>query len=403
MHKLFEVFIGILIALFFLVGRWGFSRLLTDESTVSFLTQPRYWIGFILMIFLFIPLRGYKKSTYENYRPTHYVTIFSFIFLSYMVVTGFWSPWKDESVNKIYEIILLIIIILVLHRWSVYGGLKHIRQTFWITLSILCIFLAISSFLSLIRVSFDIYRISVLGGGPNALGRNMGFLCLACLMFTRQSRYTYVFLIITVFAYLLVILTGSRGALIATTIAIVVYMMINDIHIKYVLSTMIFSGLLGFIILFFTPLGTAITNILEYRVGSLLIDQYYDSGRSLIYEEALQISNENLIFGVGLAGFSTYTSISYPHNLELEALTEGGMIGLLLLLLLLFIYMSQILGHFKTVHKTTFAAFILAFVFSQFSGDLFDTRTLFILMILSFNPIETTATDQYLDSIITST
>jgi len=44
-----QLFVGMLIGLFFIVGRWNFSRL-SDSGESSLLSQPRMWICLILLI-----------------------------------------------------------------------------------------------------------------------------------------------------------------------------------------------------------------------------------------------------------------------------------------------------------------------------------------------------------------
>lgn len=100
--------------------------------------------------------------------------------------------------------------------------------------------------------------------------------------------------------------------------------------------------------------------------------------------EALKISKElffvHPVFGVGFGGFRSYNNFSeivkYPHNIFLEMAVEGGVVGLLVLWVLLFIL-------FKYTYRYSRLAFIFllfSFFLTMFSKELSNQGSLWIFL-----------------------
>ena len=68
-----------------------------------------------------------------------------------------------------------------------------------------------------------------------------------------------------------------------------------------------------------------------------------DEGRLLLYVEALNMFNDNTMFGIGFGGFEHYTFSDqpWPHNFILEILCESGLFGLISLSILVYIYFTR--------------------------------------------------------------
>jgi O-antigen ligase len=92
---------------------------------------------------------------------------------------------------------------------------------------------------------------------------------------------------------------------------------------------------------------------------------------------------EDPLIGAGLSAFSIRTGDVYPHNVFLEIFAEGGCIGLLLFLAMLGATGLMFWQHRDTLNTAAVAAFVLILVASQFSGDLYDSRGLFLFPILA--------------------
>jgi O-antigen ligase len=109
----------------------------------------------------------------------------------------------------------------------------------------------------------------------------------------------------------------------------------------------------------------------------------YLSGRGSLYASALELGRDYPVGGAGLAAFPALGLGVYPHNLFLETFCEGGGMGLVLLLLLLLTFGASVWRRRRALEGTCLAAVVLVLVGSQVSGDLYDSRGLFLLMVLT--------------------
>jgi hypothetical protein len=75
----------------------------------------------------------------------------------------------------------------------------------------------------------------------------------------------------------------------------------------------------------------------------------------------------------------------YPHNLMLESFAEGGAVGAGLLLLGLTIACGRFMRRRHVYDEFSVAGFALSLVTSQFSGDLFDSRGVFLFLVLALS------------------
>ena len=95
---------------------------------------------------------------------------------------------------------------------------------------------------------------------------------------------------------------------------------------------------------------------------------------------ALAIFMSNPIVGVGLGGFHYVSGIIYPHNFFLELLSETGLIGTTLAMLLLFLPLSrcgQGLLHINASNQFIFLILLGTAVRVMFSSDLTESIELF--------------------------
>ena len=126
------------------------------------------------------------------------------------------------------------------------------------------------------------------------------------------------------------------------------------------------------------------TIVFQQRIIKMTFEKGDDSGRQELYSQAWRLGLAAPAFGVGLGGFHTVNPIGdYPHNLFLETFAEGGLVGVALLT-------SFLIGGFRHLPSDrrgdpgvlTWTGFVTLFVACQFSGDIFDSRLLFILPVL---------------------
>jgi O-antigen ligase len=124
-----------------------------------------------------------------------------------------------------------------------------------------------------------------------------------------------------------------------------------------------------------------------------------NSQRISLAIHALRLFHENKIFGSGWGNFQ-YFGITdfpdqelgyyvYPHNVFLEFLSQGGLIGFLLLALLLISIFLRIYRNLEySLQVPVFSLYALGLLFaSNFGGDYYDFFSLFFLTIFLDNTV----------------
>ncbi len=132
-------------------------------------------------------------------------------------------------------------------------------------------------------------------------------------------------------------------------------------------------------------MGAMISRAVEYRIVWLTIEGYA-SCRDILYEKAIELAHRSPAWGVGLGGFAAITGWAYPHNIFLEFLCEGGVIALLLFAAAMVAFAAASWRNRGMLDVTSLAAFVVMFVASQFSGNLYDSRSVFVLPVLAMAP-----------------
>jgi O-antigen ligase len=130
--------------------------------------------------------------------------------------------------------------------------------------------------------------------------------------------------------------------------------------------------------LLYTDAGHQAVEVFHGRIIQQTDEDRYLDGREDLWLTAIEMAGERPVFGWGLGGFVFY-NLTYPHNVFLEALVAGGLVGLLLLMVLLWASFSRILRNPRHLSRLQIAAFVLVLTAAQTSGDLFDSRGIFLL------------------------
>ncbi len=220
-----------------------------------------------------------------------------------------------------------------------YAGCRHnikagVKSGLVIGITITCLYA-----LNQLRLHPDT-RIVGLFAHPNHLGTMMNLVLPFFLYyFAKSSRITerLLFALTTFIGFLCLYLSGSRGALAAFIISLMI-----SIFITFILfhKTLLFKRY--FIPLFITLMSIAIASGALYNLQKSRIDAWNESGgeRLLMYNASYEMWVDNPITGVGLANWKeNYYSPKYhpmagkeknldmPHNMFLYFLSTAGIIG----------------------------------------------------------------------------
>ena len=275
---------------------------------------------------------------------------------------------------------------------------------------LLFLFLAVSSFLALLAVlgqaisaNNDSGRLSVLGGGPIIFSRWMGLGILILVLMPKFRKYKVRYLIIVLF-FILSISSGSRGPVLTLFLVLCLFLFLN--FRRYFLKFIILFCFL-FSLITFTDISKEVGKLgrverILMNFSSKGIAKKSTGTRERLIQGAVTVFKKYPL-GVGSGNWQDKSNeidtqnlmpLEYSHNIFLEVLNEYGII-LALVILMLFIYvfhlsymlMNKYYYNESSLYTLIFYALFYFFLNSLISGDINDTRLLFV--IISFILIKT--------------
>jgi O-antigen ligase len=210
--------------------------------------------------------------------------------------------------------------------------------------------------------------------------------------FSSTSWFGILFLS-SLFFYALINL-GGRGPVLATATALTIFYGVKCWQNSVSKSTIHCGVLTLFCILAYFILNGIFDHAgshFEQRVVPILAGQIDEAvnERFTYYQSALQIFFQHPFIGVGFGGWPISHGLEdvslHPHNIFLEILSETGLIGMALFLLMLVTVFRDIKVSFifSTFESTTVALLtIFSFINAQKTGDLHDNILLFFTLSL---------------------
>jgi O-antigen ligase len=407
--------LAIVLTVLFLVGRWNLQRLgvnpdavdfdqIVERSVATVLVEPRLWlviVGVILMVLMEMGASGDARAYSGRLESRTSVRIF-FVYSFYLVATIAWSP-NDNPFPAVADICLMLVTVLVVERAARY---EKFAEAFWLWLELLLIAIATFALFTQLflapAASADLPgRLSILGGGPNILGRFLGMLCL--LMVAQSLRHGGGLhwsvawrIVAAAVALILLLQTGSRGALTGLLVGLLALLVVRGVNVKLI-------GIGAFVILSFDYLFKVVLNAdtiesIDERWLVTTLEEGYLSARDLLLAEAYKLWLERPVFGGGLDSFEYYTLglDRYPHNLVMEMAQAGGIVAVLLLLAWI-IHVILNCWHGRN-HYTEIGVSMTALIFgcAMFSGDFYDSRLMFIFGVLAISSVDIGAPRQTL-------
>lgn len=363
--------LGVAMALFLLSGRWNLERVVAIDG--SALTAPRVWLVAAVLFVALMPLIRPRRDVVPP------VGLLAFV--GYFLMSALWAPDSHLASQKSVDLLVMTLGILSLRRLTSHVGIATTTHRLW------QVFAVTFGAFALVGLASSLLggggRLSVLGGGPNVYGRNMGVLFVVCLgAMLDQGRARGWPLAGVLVAGLLVVLTGSRGALGGTLVGVASLLFMRRIQPGRTALAVTFSATGLAALVQWTAVGRAALESFRERIIVLTFQQSYDSGRGPLRDAAFDMIMRKPWLGDGLNGFRARGHGVYPHNLELEALTDGGLVGLSMLGVALAIPLIAIAVRSRKVDPVTAAVFLLHLACAQVSGDFYDSRGVFLFGML---------------------
>lgn len=205
---------------------------------------------------------------------------------------------------------------------------------------------------------------------PNYVGAFIAPVPALMLIFKPiKNKFLTFLLICVVFASLIV--DGSRGALVSAMLPLVFYYFFKINGISKKIWTLLFVGIIVILTINLAP-----KILTEQSIDRLLMQSVGMDNRTSLWKAALGAFWDSPIIGQGI-GSSNYYAIfgggNHSHNLYIDILSTGGIIGAIFYLLILF---RATIGKSKNLLNM----FILAipFFLPQFFINGFNTMTMYL-------------------------
>jgi O-antigen ligase len=222
-------------------------------------------------------------------------------------------------------------------------------------------------------------RYSAFGGGPNVFVRVMVLAALGAV-FLAAARRRVLFLLTLPPLLLGAVLSGSRGGLLAGLVVVLLggASVLKKLPRGALALSVIGAGLT--LILVPKVLGTSTQEALTKRFVQQTVEQRYASDRGDILTGAIKLFEMHPFAGAGLDGY--YADIGhtlgydYPHNFVVASAAEGGLVGLILLLVAIWQFVSAARHQQPMPSEALFLLLAGGFVLfaGMFSGDYYDSR-----------------------------
>lgn len=306
-----------------------------------------------------------RSTGLRKLQPFHWLLL---AFLIWNGCTSFWSVDSDSTLFWTYRYVLMFGMTVML--WDMYRTKSQVEsglQAMVIGGYVLAIGTAVNFMLG---NKFYSGRYSALGFHPNDVGKIFAI----SIPFAWYMAYSNVkrnnFLRLLNFAYPLVttvalILSGSRGALVAC-IPAYLYLLWSfcrlSIWLKSLFSIVLVVACIGISQMDLTPQLNRLSTTLESASGDKL------TGRLDIWEAGWDVFSKHPILGIGAGAFPEATR-NYnvmkdqgeplpAHNTYLSVLTETGVIGFVIFMLILATVIRALLLFPKAVREVWAASFI---------------------------------------------
>lgn len=372
--------LGGLIALYFLIGRWNFARLASNYDTVTLFEQPRFWVLGVIAILAGLVFCSLRDRGLSRLRA---VDVALLSWMTYMLISATWAPDTELATEKAIEVGMLITaaVAIALIRSPATEG--DAMLGFWYALVMMG---AAMGLLALYMSTGG--RTFAPTGGPNIFGRNMGLVGVgAILLSTRSSTAAKLSLsIVVVLSAIWVVMCGSRGALLASGVAGLVLILTAQARLVTKAIAVIGFCVVGSVALLHTELGQTALEVFSHRILEQTVEKRYTASRDSLFSSAVELGLERPVAGWGLSGFRSH-SWTYPHNLFLETFAEGGLIGVSLLLFVFWTWWRTLRSNRQAFSGTTLASLALVVTAASFSGNIYDSRGVFVLLALSIEAL----------------
>ncbi|MEU4692642.1 O-antigen ligase family protein [Actinoplanes sp. NPDC023714] len=364
-----------------LAGRFTLTRLGLDVPVIN---DVRVLLYLLLIMCLLLESHRLGRTAAAG----GYAVLPIFGLLGYQILSASWAPSNAVTGPMIGDLAATAFLILVyyfLARWD----RDHItRMTLHLFHGAAWIyFLAAASG----RGHASNGRWAALGGGPNVFVRIMILGCITSLyLYVRSGQKIYWLAPIPAFMFG-ALASGSRGGMAALGITGAVALLAIRPKLRWNTIAKPLGFLVVLSIMVALTAGPVIAGFVQTRFVEATVGQGYTSDRDVLFAWALRLFWQRPLFGTGINGFHAIANLGegerYVHNLPLSVAAEGGFVGLALLgLAWLGLWHAYIRApRAERSLEARAASYCGIFIGASclFSGDYFDARIMWIMLVLA--------------------
>ncbi|MEU8243044.1 O-antigen ligase family protein [Actinoplanes missouriensis] len=308
--------------------------------------------------------------------------------LGYQILSASWAPSNAVTgpmIGDLAATAFLIMVYYFLARWDRDHVTRMTLHLFHIAAWVY--FLAAASG----RGHASNGRWAALGGGPNVFVRVMILGCITSLyLYARSGQKLYWLAPIPAFLFG-ALASGSRGGMAALGITAVVAVLAIRPSLRWNKIAKPLGFLVVLSIMVALTAGPVIADFVQTRFVEATVGQGYTSDRDVLFSWALRLFWQRPLLGTGINGFHAIANLGegerYVHNLPLSVAAEGGFVGLSLLGLAWFGLWHAYIRTPRAERSLEARASAYCGIYiggtSLFSGDYFDARIMWIMLVLA--------------------
>ena len=366
---------------FYIVLLQNIYLYLTDLTMTRFMLMAFYSIPFI--VFIIQALLGRKYTYYLD----SYIFFIIVFYIMLMASALFISSYTSYGLEKLMYFTISIYGCFILHGVITKSSeIKLIIKGYQIFSIILLLFSLVTFYDERLNLGkYFMGRFSTLGINPIWISRYFSYGIIVNIYFILKNKRNFLlsllYILLSGFYLYFMFLSGSRGPLLGMILAVIVFSVLYfRLNIKKILITILIIYLAFTIVHSFVKEGTD-------RISGNRNSASSDNARIIAQVNAYELFTRNIVTGSGFGAYNEFR-LKYPHNLFSEIISETGLIGLFLLLIILGISLWRIikLDKSRLDHCVVIAWLLAAFVNANLSGHI-GYNTIFWLCLYLVNYI----------------
>jgi len=333
-----------------------------------------------------------KKFSFKFNSFDFSVVVFMLIIFASLI----YAPSASFGMHKLTRFISLVFVPYFLVRLSLFK--KEKIRRFLVFFIGGCLIISLIPFINPFdEIKFVWYRLTFLEINPVPLGVIMGISIIFLLLsiYCRKSKHKW-FLVFPLIPVSLVFLLAQTRAAIISLVLSLSFLGLSIFLFKENKVNKMIPHLVVILLALVIFLPQVFQHYqLESRFqpgtagGSVTLQE-----RKQMYSDGFNIFRNNVIFGTGFAGYRYFTGSDYPHNIFIEVLSELGLAGLFVFLMILILFFKnnfRLLSTNKLCDPLLLILFIIPvylLIESQFSFSLDNQKWLFMFFGLNLNALQ---------------